>query len=228
MWKLLRKDLILNGRMAAIMYACFAAFWLGYPVLSPEGRGAFNALAVMVSLACAVLPLAIVAREDKFKAGALACSLPVSRDSIVVSRYVEGWMLALVSAGIAVGVMWKMSAAGMTEMGAPAAGLPLGVVVTIGLVLALFLPLTLRFGIAGLLVLLVAAQLGGILLLLTVAMFGGGDGIGTVVKAVAGAVRWTHAALGPVAFSVALVAAVLVLNVASCRLSAAIYRRHDF
>ena len=228
MLKLLRKDLILNGRVLALTYAFWSVFWLGIPALRPGGRNSFNAWAVMVSLACAVLPVTMVATEDKFKAGALACSLPVSRDSIVVARYVEGWILALGGAAIAVGVMWKMSAAGMTEFGAPAAGLPLGVVVTIGLVLAVFLPLTLRFGVAGLLGFLVAAQLMGVVALLAAAMFGSGGGIVTVIKAITGAVTWMQAKLGTVAFPAALVAAVLALNVASCRLSAAIYRRREF
>jgi len=228
MFKLLRKDAILNGKVLALTYALWSAFWLGYPVLRPGGDASFTAWAVMVALPCAFLPILMIAREDKFKAGALACSLPVTRDAIASSRYVGGWLVALVGAAIAVGAMAIMSAAGMTELAPPTFWLPVAVVVTIGLVVASLLPFTLRFGMSGVLVFLVSAQLAGIVALLVAAMFGGLGGLGTTIRSAVKAVAWMRDALGPAAFSVAAVVAVLFLNLASYRLSVWIYRRREF
>ncbi len=228
MWKLLSKDLILNWKALATTYAFWSLLWLGYPALRSGGDTSFNAWAVMVSLACAFLPVMLVAREDKFKAGALACSLPVTRDAIVVSRYVGAWLLAVVGAGLAVGVMSAMSTAGMTELAPPTSRVPFAAGVTVGVVVAVFLPFTLRFGIAGLLVFLVGAQLIGIATLVASAMFGGAGGMRSILDGFVEAVARLHETLGPTAFSVAIVAAVVALNVASCRLSMFVYRRREF
>ncbi len=228
MFKLLRKDAILNGRVLALTYGLWSAFWLGYPVLRPGGDASFNAWAVMVSLPCSFLPILMIAREDKFKAGALACSLPVTRDAIASSRYVGGWLVALVAVAIAVGAMAIMSAAELTDLAPPTYWLPVAVVVTIGLVVASLLPFTLRFGMPGVLVFVVSAQLAGIVALLVAAMFGGLGGLGTTVRSAVRAVVRMRDALGPAGFSAAAIAAVLLLNLASCRLSVRIYRRREF
>lgn len=228
MLKLLRKDWIFNWRVLAFAYVLWSAMWLGYPTIRPEGEASFDAWAVMVSLMCAFLPIMIVSREDKFKAGALACSLPVTRDTIVASKYVGGWVVALVGVAVAVAAMWPLQAAGWTEMTAPTLRLPLGVVVTVGLVLTLLLPFTLRFGVAGLIGFLVVMQLLGIALLLASAMFGGGGGIRPAFTAGVSAVGWVRATLGPVGFTVATVVAVVALNVSSCRLAVWVFRRREF
>jgi hypothetical protein len=228
MFKLLRKDVILNGRVLALAYAFWSAFWLGYPVLRPGGDPSFNAWAVMVSVPCAVLPVIGIAREDKFKGGALACSLPVTRDAIATSRYVGGWLIAVVGAAIAVGAMAILSAAGMTEFAPPTIWLPAEVVVTIGLALAVLLPFTLRFGITGVLVFGIGAQLAGIVVLLAAAIFGSTGGVGAIIRGTAKAVNSTREALGPGVFVLAVMAAIAALNVASHRVSVWIYRRREF
>ncbi len=228
MFKLLRKDAILNGRVLALTYALWSAFWLGYPVLRPGGDASFNAWAVMVSLPCGFLPILMIAREDKFKAGALTCSLPVTREAIASSRYVGGCLVAVIGVAIAVGAMAIMSAAGMTELAPPTFWLPVVVVVTIGLVVASFLPFTLRFGMAGVLVFLVSAQLAGIVALLVAAMSGGLGAPGTAIRSAVKAVVRMRDALGPATFSAAAIAAVLLLNLASYRLSVWVYRRREF
>ena len=228
MLTLLRKDLILNGRVLGWTYGLWSVAWLGLPVLRPGGDASFNAWAGMVSVACAFLPVMMIAREDKFKAGALACSLPVRRDTIVASRYIGGWLVGLAGAAIAVVAMSILWVAGLSDLAAPTTWLPLIVIAPIGIVLAALLPFTLRFGIAGVIGFLIATQLLGIVLLLASAMFGGVDGLGTVIRALEGAVAWALETLGPAGFSAAVVAGALAINVASYRLSAWIYRRRDF
>jgi len=228
MLKLLRKDLILNGRVLGWTYGLWSVLWLGLPVLRPGGDAAFDAGAGMVSLACAFLPVMMIMREDKFKAGALACSLPVRRDSIVASRYVGGWIVGLAGAAVAAIAMGVLSAAGLTDLTSPTLWLPVVVIAVVGIVLAVLLPFALRFGITGVLGFLIVSQLLGIVLLLASAMFGGVGGLRTVIRGVAGAVGWARGTLGPAGFSMAVVAAVIAANLASYRLSVWIYRRRDF
>jgi hypothetical protein len=228
MRRLLRKDWILNHRALLTTYALWSVLWLGFPMMRPTGNTSFNAWAVMVSLGCAFLPIIMALREDKYKGGALACSLPVTREAIVASRFVGGWLVALAGAAVAVGVMAVLSAAGRTELAAPAPGLFFGIVVTIGLVLALFLPFALRFGVTGVLVFLVAAQLAGIVTLLSAALFGLRGGPAVAIKGAAHAASLARTTLGPVAYHAVVLVLIAALNLASCRLSARIYRSRDF
>jgi len=228
MQTLLRKDLILNWKALLQTYALWSALWLGYPILRPEGDASFDAWAAMVSIACAFLPVMAIAREDKFKAGALACSLPVTREAIVAARYVGGWLVALGGTAVAVAAMSAISVLGSTALSPATVALPVAVIVTIGLVLAVLLPFTLRFGLAGVIGFLVLAQLAGIGLLLAAAMFGAGSGLGPLVGRAGGAIRSLREELGPALFSACLVAAVLALNLASCRLSTIVYQRREF
>ena len=230
MWKLLRKDLILNWRTLGLTYCLWSALWLGGPAIDTSGSLTFGMWSGMVSVACSFLPIILIGREDKFKAWALACSLPVTRDAIVRSRYVGGWLVALSGVAVAAAAMGALSLAGVRPLLPPTPMLPVVVPTVIGIILALMLPLGLRFGITGLIGFLVATQLLGVVLLLASALFGSSaiPLIESAVKNTAGAVGTLHRTLGSVAFSVVLLATVAAFNTASCGLSAWIFRRREF
>ena len=92
------------------------------------------------------------------------------------------------------------------------------------------MPFGIRFGLAGVVGLLVALQLLGVVTLLAPALFGVPWilGIESAVKGAARFLTWLHRQLGPFAFSLVLVAAVLASNFASFHLSSWLYRRRDF
>ena len=145
----------------------------------------------------------MLGREDKFKAGALVCSLPVTRDAIVASRYVGGWLVALTGVAVAVAAMWRLSLCGVRPLRPPTPMLPVAVVTVVGLTIALMLPLPLRFGIVGVFALLIGTQLLGVVVLLASALFDA-----RVVQVIESAVKATvepsarlHRTLGPAAFS---------------------------
>jgi ABC-type transport system involved in multi-copper enzyme maturation permease subunit len=228
MLKLLRKDLILNGKVIGATYLFWSVLWLGFPIRDYGEKLSPAMWAGMVSVACAFLPVMMIGREDKFKAAALACSLPVTRKDIVLSRYAGGWLVALVAAAVAVAAMLLLSSWGVVMLAGPVTMVPVVATVVMGIVLALMMPLALRFGIAGVIGILVALQLLGVVTLLAGAMFGGGDFIRVALRGIASVVTRTHEALGPTGLAAASVAAVLALNIASCRLSILVYRRQDF
>lgn len=230
MLKLLRMDLILSWRPLAFTYVLWSALWLGGPALDTSGTLTFGMWGGMVSVPCAFLPIILVGREDKFKAGALACSLPVTRDAIVRARYVGGWVVALAGVAVAAAAMGALSIVGVTPLVPPTPMLPVIVLAVIGITLALMMPLVLRFGITGMIGFLVAAQLLGVVVMLASVLFQmqAVQVVESAVKSTFAAGARLHAALGSVAFSAVLLAAVAALNIASYGLSAWIYRRRDF
>jgi hypothetical protein len=230
MLKLLRKDLILSGRVIGWTYAFWSLLWLGGPAMSGSGHMPFGVWGGGVSVACAFLPIVMILREDKFRAGALACSLPVKRDSLVMSRYLGGWIVALAAVAVAILAMLALSLFGVRPLLPPTPMLPVTVVTVIGIALATMMPVAIRYGSTGVMGLLVALQILGVVVLMASALFDIHlvQGIESAVKAVVRGGMQLRAAIGPVAFAAVLVAAVLGLNCASFSLSSLLYRRREF
>jgi len=230
MWKLLRKDWLLNRRRLGLTYLFWSVVWLGLPLRDWGENLSLGTWSGMVSVACAFLPIVANGGEDKFKAAALTCSLPVTRQAIVTSRYVGGWLVALAGVGIAVAAMVFLSSFGARPLTGSWTTVPLAVVVVMGIVLALAMPFVLRFGVVGLIVLMVALQVLGMVALLAARMFRGSAilSIESAVRHTVAAVGYLYQTLGPTAFAAVAVATVLVLNVLSYRLSIVIYRSREF
>lgn len=230
MLTLLRRDLILNRYLVGLTYPLWSVLWLGGPSMSSGDTMPFGLWSGGVSFACAFLPVMMLIREDKFKAGALVCSLPVTRDAIVASRYLGGWLLALTGVAVAIAAMLTLSLFGVNPLRPPTPMLPATVVTVVGLAIALMLPMAIRFGMVGVFAILIGTQLLGVVVLLAGAMFDARvvQGIEAAVKAIVSGSARLRDALGPAAYSAVLVAAVAVLNYASFRLSSLLYRRREF
>jgi hypothetical protein len=230
MLTLLRRDLVLNRYVVGLAYPLWSVLWLGGPAMSGGDTMPFGLWSGGVSLACAFLPVMMLVREDKFKAGALVCSLPVTRDAIVASRYLGGWLVALTGVAVAIAAMLALSLFGVSPLRPPTPMLPATVVTVVGLAIALMLPMAIRFGMVGVFGLLIGTQLLGVAVLLAGAMFDARavQGIEAAVKAIVSGSARLRDALGPAAYSAVLVAAVAVLNCASFRLSSLLYRKREF
>jgi hypothetical protein len=230
MLKLLRKDLILNGKVIGGAYAFWSLLWLGGPAMDTSGNLTFGTWSGWVSVPCALLPVIMLIREDRFRAGALACSLPVTRETIVASRYVGGWAVALRAVALAIFAMLSLSLFGVRPLLPPTPMLPVTVATVVGVALAVMMPVAIRYGAAGVIGLLVALQILGVVVLLASALFGvpAVQGIEFAVRGIARGGAWLRGVLGPILFSAVLVAAVMALNYASFRFSSWLYRRREF
>ena len=230
MLKLLRKDLILSGRVIGWTYAFWSLLWLGGPTMSGSGHMPFGVWGGGVSVACAFLPIVMILRDDKFRAGALTCSLPVKRETIVASKYAGGWMLALSAVAIAMLAMAALSLFGVRPLLPPTPMLPVTVITVIGVVLAVMMPVAIRYGSAGVMGLLVALQILGVVALMASALFDVRllQGLESAVRAIVRGGTQLRGAIGPGAFSVVVVAGVLALNYASFGLCSRLYGRREF
>jgi hypothetical protein len=230
MWKLLKKDWLLNRKTLWFIYLFWSAVWLGLPLQDYGEDFPLGTWAGLVSAACAFIPVILAGREDKFKAGALVCSLPVTRRAVVTSRYIGGWLVALAGASLAVGAVLLLSLLGVWTLSGSLTALPVPAVVVIGITLALTLPFALRFGVGGLIGLMVALQLAGMVGLLATAMFGSSTmaSIESAIRTTVAAVRHLRGAMGAAGFATFAVGVALLLNLASWRLSILVYSRREF
>jgi len=226
MWTLVRKDLILDRRVVGLNFAMYLV--MGPVFMSLLSEAPVRLIAVWAGIVGAMIPLSLVSREDKFRTAALTCSLPVTREAIVASRFVGGWLLALTGGLTVLGACYAVTLAGLGHPIGDWGGALLAGFVTIGLLLAGLLPFTMRFGFAGLLAFLVATQVLGIAAFLVAVLFAGHGALKEGLRGVIGAARSLQELFGPIGPVVSLVATVAILNVASYLLSRWIYRRRDF
>jgi hypothetical protein len=224
MWTLVRKDLIFNRRMLGWNFLFYLLFLPGFAIY--DDSIPLPLYAGFAAVICAMMPLTLVAREDKFRASAFTCSLPVTREAIVGARYLGGGLLALLGAGLIIAVGYLVPQTGFATRGAGLAVPLLVAFVVIGLVQAALLPFTIRFGLTGLMVFLVVTQFLG-MLAMVLAVFAGVAIVRATVGWIGPTLRALQMAFGDVAVAVLLVVAVALLNVASYRLSCWLFRSRD-
>ena len=210
--------LSLGGGWALVMAPVF---------LSVLGEAPIKLVAVWAGIVGAMIPLSLVSREDKFKTATLTCSLPVTRDAVVGSRFVGGWVLSLGGALAILAACYGVSWAGLAHPVGGWGGALLAAFVTVGLVLAGLMPFTLRFGFAGLIGFLVATQVLGIVAFLAAVFFGGHGTLRRVVGGAIGAFQGLREPFGDLLYPLFLVASIVALNAGSFSLSRWIYRRRE-
>jgi ABC-type transport system involved in multi-copper enzyme maturation permease subunit len=226
MWTLVRKDLILDRRMVGLNFAMYLI--MGPVFMALVAEAPVKIIAGWAGIVGAMIPLSLVGREDKFRTAALTCSLPVTRDTVVASRYVGGWALAVTGGLAIIAACYAVTLAGLAQPVGDWPGALLVAFVTIGLIMAGLLPFTMRFGLVGLMGFLVFTQVLGIVAFLSAVLFGGHGTLRRAIGGGAGAVKALQEPLGPVGYDLFLVAAVVALNILSFFLSRWIYRRREF
>ncbi len=224
MFKVMMKDLIMN-RTALVANTFIMAAFLVFMSSWEEGAS-LGAFTFFAGVMMAFVPAMIVTREDKFKAMALGCSLPVSRGTIVRARYV----LCL---GIAVGgILLALSLAAFVPTsqlgGAELFRLEtvLRVLSVTVLLLALLLPFTLRFGALGLILVLGSFQVLGIVAL-TIVKFTRSSVDKRLVDSIIQSVGSLYGRIGPVGFDLLLIAFLATVLLASYAVSVWVFRRRE-
>jgi len=224
MRKLMMKDLIMNRDALVANLLIMAAFLVF--MSSWEEGASVGTFAFFAGIMMAFIPAMVVTREDKFKAMALGCSLPVSRKDIVRARY-------LLSVGAAVlGVLFAFTLASLVPTSHLSAAelftpptLLRSLSVTI-LLISLLLPFTLRFGALGLILVLAGFQVLGIVAL-TMVKVTQSSADQRLVDSIVQTVADLYLQLGPAGANLVVVALLATVLWASYALSIWVFRRRE-
>jgi hypothetical protein len=220
---LIRKDLILSRN---------AFLWTGLPflvyfaVMASEPRVPIREYLVLSALLCALMPVSVFGREDKFKAAPLTCSLPVTRRAMVQARYaLAGGCGVIGTAGaLALAVLWPWGHF------APSDVLNLGTIlfaVTAVVVIAsLLMPWVFRFGLFGMIWFLVGLQVLGAVALVASTVMGLGA-LRPVFRSLGQLVADLHTRLGDPAIAVVVLLGLGALAAVSMRVSVFLSERRD-
>jgi ABC-type transport system involved in multi-copper enzyme maturation permease subunit len=218
MLKILRLEYLYTRRQIVIVLAIYSAYFAYMAGRIESPRVFIVMLSLMIGLS---MPFAILAREDKFKTAAFVCSLPVRRSTVVLGKYVSAW------AAIAVGFGYALLLTSVLPFSKVRVAEILTVktilisIFLMSLIFAVILPFTIRFGLVGIIVLLVGSQFVLILALILTRMLGARNPMRAFFRAVEGGLRalLSHGAT--------LVAAIIALNVLSLVVSRVLYARRD-
>jgi ABC-type transport system involved in multi-copper enzyme maturation permease subunit len=222
MLALIRKDLLLHK---TAFYA-FATVMLIFLVWYARQGDSQNAFVTFACIYAAIMPMVIIAREDKFKTEAFVCSLPVTRREIAQAKYLVSWGIAFTFAVVALVIysifgagrptdVWSISTAGR-------------ILLTLTVSLSIMLPFLLRFGWMGLIVGLVGVQVLGIVTLLLFRTFNINFRFGDAFRSVSDFMASLNAQLGAPLFLLLAAMFLLFCNLASCRIGIALYEQREF
>jgi hypothetical protein len=220
MRELLLKDLRLHKRYFLILGILFPLY-MGYFGARLDKPGTF---VFFGSFMFAIGALMLFTREDRFRSVGFGLSLPATRREILVSRYVLSWAMMVLfyvlSSAVVMAVPGsKLGAAGFR---------PATVLAALGLVTLYFgglMPLTVRFGPVGVMIFIVTLQVFGIAAMSLRFLTRDIRAFAAAVKAGLSAVQ---GALGPAGSAAVLIAAIVLVNLASFGLSLRFFERKDY
>jgi hypothetical protein len=225
MRKILRLEFLFSRRQVLIVLAIFSAYFAYMAGRIDSPRLFIVMTSVMVGLS---MPFVILGREDKFKTAALVCSLPVRRSTVVLGKYAATW----IAIGLGLAYALLLTAVLPFSKIAVAEVLSLKTILVsaflISLVFSVLLPFTLRFGLTGVIILLVGTQLLGIVVLIMTHFAGtASNPLRVFLRAVEKGLKTLLYHEPTAGFLLALLAAVLALNALSMLAGWALYARRD-
>jgi hypothetical protein len=226
-WILFRRDWILHRRALLAAALIFAAFQVYFVIVANNPKLWLVFTCIYISF-LTVIPLN---REGKFRALAWSCTLPLTRANLARGRYVTAWTLAsgLFLVAVVLAALVPGSKLSATMFLDPNYLLLAAAVTTF--IIAQLLPFTIRFGLMGILIVLVVLQIFGALMFLTAEATGGvtiiEGGIGAAVRALADGAATLRETLSVPVFNLALLLALALVNWVSYNISVAIFRRRE-
>jgi len=222
MLTLIRKDLLLH-KTAFYGYVPVLVVYMGYLASQIDSRNTFITFTCIVA---AVLPIVMIAREDKFGAEAFVCSLPATRRQVVHAKYVLSWAVALVLILIGLSLYSMLATEGRS--GAWTLSTASRVLLTLSLGLGVALPVALRYGWIGLTAGLVVMPVLGLVTLIILKNYSIDLQIKETFIASSEFIDRVHSQLGGLTFLAGVLVILIIFNVASCRISVALFERREF
>jgi ABC-type transport system involved in multi-copper enzyme maturation permease subunit len=225
MLKVLRLEYLFSRRQVLIVLAVFSAYFAYMAGRIDSPRLFIVMTSVMVGLS---MPFTILGREDKFKTAALVCSLPVRRSTVVLGKYAASW----IAIGLGLGYALLLTAVlPFSKIAAAEVLSPKTLLVSlflISLIFAVILPFTLRFGLVGVIALLVGTQLLGVVALFVAQLVRvPNNPLRIAFRAVERGLKSLLYHEPTAGFLLALLAAVLAINALSILVGWLLYSRRD-
>jgi hypothetical protein len=225
---LVRRDWILNRvplSIAVFVFATFQILLVQVPIDLPY---------IWVFITCtwaAFLTIGPLGRDEKYRGAAWSCTLPVSRREIVRARYIGAWSLAAVAYLVAVAVALISPGSKVSIPFALALDTLLIGAVILSAILAFMLPCVVRYGMKGLLVLLLPINIFLPMTFVVSKATGTQDSLEgsflTGLQALAALIAGIRDGLSRPLFYIAVLMLLFAINWASYRIAVALFLRRE-
>jgi hypothetical protein len=224
---LLRRDMILHWRVMVPSILFYAAFqgWIVREINNPTLWLVF--ICVYMTF-LTVIPINV---DDKAGTYAWSCTLPVTRADLVRGRYVTAWALLALMLTLSIALAALMPGSKLT---AGTVLNPDGLLLVLGIatfLLAPLIPFTLKFGMMGVMLMLVFFQVLAAALFVFAKATGTRDavegGVAAPFRVIIAGVTALHDYLPYLVFLVVVLAALALVNALSYRFALAIFRRKE-
>lgn len=226
MLKHIRRELIFNQTQLYIFagYTLIFWVWIVWQDISPKVSLVF--LSFVLPLFCAA---STQAREEKFKAWTLNCSLPTTRNTLILARLITSWSLMM--AALIVGILY--SAVFQKNHSILHQFIQLKYILIFLLFSSLFLaflfPFVIRFGLSGVLIGLVAFQVFGIIALVLTRASGSKDNfLRTMIDSIISFMKFLLNHPFTFFYIIVLIFSVAALNILTLKFSQFLFARRDF
>ncbi|MBD3413828.1 MAG: hypothetical protein GF421_05280 [Candidatus Aminicenantes bacterium] len=226
MLKHIRKELIFNKTNLYIFAGYILVFWVWIILQDFSPRFSLVLFSFVLPLFCAS---SFPAREEKFKAWTLNCSLPTNRNTIILARLITSWslMIAALIFGILISAAFQKNHAIFHLI------IQLKYIFIFFLFSSLFLaflfPFVIRFGISGVMIGLVLLQFLGIITLVLTRAAGSKDNIfRSMIHSVINAIKFLLNQPSTITYLLGLIISVAVINAVTLKSSQFLFARRDF
>ena len=227
---LIRRDWMLNTNALLWSLGLFCVFQC-YAV----SRG-INAPMMLLGISCvwaSVIPIILFTREDRFRAVAWLCSLPVTRGDIVRARYIAAWVFMSAALLFVMLLLAFLPGSDISPARVFSWGTIFFVLGFLTFVTSVLLPFTIRYGFMGVLIFLVGAQvLGALVLVITTISRKGGEAkrnlIREAIRGVSDTLMSLKDFLSPTPYFVLLAVVFIAINYGGYRLALTLFRSRQF
>ena len=222
MLNLIRKDLLMHKTG----FPVYVPFVVGVMALQAWRGFSPSVYITLVCIYAIIVPTALMAIEDRVRAGVFNCSLPVTRRQIVLAKYVIAWVLAVVAVLTGLAVYSVIAAQNLWAIWTLAAAIQVLAILSLGL--GLTLPVLLRFGWMGMMIAYFGMlTLGAVTVEIVLAFVPGRQLLDSFI-AISDFVVDTGNQLGELNFLMLIVVVGAILNLVSFIIGVKMFKQREF
>ena len=182
---------------------------------------------VFSSFLFCVIPLIFFAREEKFKAAGVYCSLPLTRKKIILSKYLTSWFFILTGLVFTSLLVFVIPSSTVRTADFFKLDILFLFLFLATLFISVLLPFIIRFGVIGFMIFLVAAQVLGVILLLVGSYFRSIINPGAIIGGIKSVLNYLSTHLGMSFYYLFLALVIVILSYISFKCSEFFFRRKD-
>ena len=221
---ILYSEFVLNKKTLYFFFAMVIAIAVIYPLLFDVPPGVTLTISAIY---LSFLPVSFLAKQSKFKADATMCVLPVTRNMLVLGKYVFTMILFLIGLALFVLIFLVLPGSKFSLADGIDAYKLVNVAFAVGVVSSVLIPLIIRFGYMGVLGFILGANILTVVIFLLTYLKLINNALSFIIEGVPSAFNSFRDTLGTPGYHLLMLCATALIWCGSLKLSQALYTRKE-